>query len=70
MRTSKYILKNDEITVIKTGQVIREYDDPIKFKELKRKINASYQRKLKDDLMRSCGLTKVRGAVSGKIYWE
>lgn len=24
----------------------------------------------KDELMRSLGLTKVRGAISGKIYWE
>lgn len=24
----------------------------------------------REDAYRSCGLTKVRGSVSGKIYWE
>lgn len=31
---------------------------------------ANTSRKVRDDVMRSCGLTKVRGAVSGRIYWE
>lgn len=28
------------------------------------------ERRQKDDLMRSLGLTKVKGAVSGDTYWE
>jgi len=39
-----------------------------------KKLVANYKRKLqrqeKDACMRSLGLTKVRGAVSGKVYWE
>jgi NAD-dependent SIR2 family protein deacetylase len=39
-----------------------------------KKLTAAKQRKLKrlmyDDAMRSLGLTKVRGSVSGKVYWE
>ena len=31
---------------------------------------ANRNRQMRDDVMRSCGLTKVRGAVSGKVYWE
>lgn len=31
---------------------------------------AAINRRAKDDLMVSCGLVKVRGAVSGKTYWE
>ena len=27
-------------------------------------------RQAKDQVMRDCGLVKVRGAVSGKVYWE
>ena len=27
-------------------------------------------RKAKEQVMRDCGLVKVRGAVTGKIYWE
>jgi hypothetical protein len=31
---------------------------------------ATQNRKNRDDVMRSCGLTKVFGAVSGRVYWE
>ena len=31
---------------------------------------ASLRRQANDDAMRSLGLKKVRGAVSGKTYWE
>jgi hypothetical protein len=31
---------------------------------------ASANRSVREDAMRSCGLTKVYGAVSGKVYWE
>jgi hypothetical protein len=31
---------------------------------------ANDNRKMRYDTMRSCGLTKVYGAVSGKVYWE
>ena len=39
----------------------------------KRKIyskRASIANKIRDEAMRSLGLVKVRGAVSGKTYWE
>jgi hypothetical protein len=32
--------------------------------------NANQNRKMREDIMRSCGLTKVYGSVSGKVYWE
>ncbi len=28
------------------------------------------QRNAREQMMRDCGLVKVRGAVSGKVYWE
>ncbi len=31
---------------------------------------ARLRRKLRDDAMRSLGLVKVKGAVSGRTYWE
>ena len=31
---------------------------------------ASINRRMRDDAYRSCGLTKVYGSVSGKVYWE
>ena len=31
---------------------------------------ANLRRKERDQLMRDLGLTKVRGAVSGRVYWE
>jgi hypothetical protein len=36
----------------------------------KRTKRASRLRRERDDVMRSCGLTKVIGAVSGRTYWE
>jgi hypothetical protein len=30
----------------------------------------SRRRRERDDVMRSLGLTKVRGAISGRTYWE
>lgn len=33
-------------------------------------IRARVARKERESIMRDCGLVKVRGAVSGKIYWE
>ena len=35
-----------------------------------RNRKARIARQGRDDVMRSCGLVKVRGAVSGKTYWE
>ena len=32
--------------------------------------NANANRRMRDDAMRSCGLTKCVGSVSGKVYWE
>jgi hypothetical protein len=34
------------------------------------KEDANRARRERDDAMRSLGLVKVRGPVSGKIYWE
>lgn len=36
----------------------------------KQKKNQAIAQKERDDCMRSLGLTKVKGSVSGKIYWE
>jgi len=33
-------------------------------------IRANNRRKERDSIMASLGLTKVKGAVSGKTYWE
>lgn len=38
-------------------------------KELGKRVRRNNARKQRDDLLRSCGLTKVRGALGG-IYWE
>jgi hypothetical protein len=33
-------------------------------------LKATASRKLKDSIADMCGLTKVRGAVSGRVYYE
>lgn len=39
-------------------------------KDLSRRIMRAHNRKAHDQAMRSLGLTKVIGAVTGKTYWE
>ena len=42
-------------------------------RKAKRKASAkrgALRRKINDDAMRSLGLVKVHGPVSGKVYWE
>ena len=36
----------------------------------KRNARAKVARQARDEAYQSCGLVKVRGAVSGKVYWE
>ena len=38
--------------------------------DYKKRFVKAVLRKEKDDAMRSLGLTKVKGSVSGKTYWE
>lgn len=40
------------------------------FKAESKRIAANKRRRERDQLMRDLGLTKVRGAVSGRTYWE
>lgn len=39
-------------------------------KDRRRTYTASLNRKAREDAYRSAGLVKVRGAVTGRIYWE
>lgn len=39
-------------------------------KDLKKKHKISNNRKQKEIILRSLGLTKVKGDISGKTYWE
>jgi hypothetical protein len=39
-------------------------------KERAKTKKATMNRKMKEDVMRSCGLTKVYGAVTRQVYWE
>ena len=52
------------------NQKIELTEDEINAKKKAAAKRARQNRKERDEVMKSCGLTKVRGAVSGKIYWE
>jgi hypothetical protein len=41
-----------------------------KYADLRKRALACINRKMKAHFYESCGLTKVKGAVSGKTYWE
>ena len=49
---------------------IYEAENPEEYKKLRKRAIANLRRAERDDAMRSLGLTKVRGAVSGRTYWE
>ena len=55
---------------VKGGVDVYEKDNKKEFDRLVKLARSNYKRAQKDALMRSCGLTKVRGAVSGSVYWE
>lgn len=58
------------VRINKTGEVILEALDPVKYNELRKKAITNHRQAQKSDIMESMGLTKVYGAVSGKVYWE
>ena len=61
---ARYALNNE------TGEKVTEADSPEQYAKIRKSVIAAVNRKQKDDLMTSLGLTKVKGAVSGKTYWE
>ena len=58
------------IRINKTGVLVKEIEFPTEYHELRKKAIAAVNRRSRDSLMEDMGLTKVRGAVSGKVYWE
>ena len=73
---AKYSRKINKVTgersivINATGQVVIEKDNPSEYLALRKKALASEARRAKDSIMESMGLTKVYGAVSGKVYYE
>lgn len=53
-----------------TGEVISELTNSVTYLELRKKAISAKKRSEKNQIMESLGLTKVRGAISGKTYWE
>ena len=72
----KYTLLKNKFTGIRsirinaTGEKIVESENPIEYKRLRKLAVNNFKRADYDETMRSIGLTKVRGAVTGRIYWE
>lgn len=58
------------VRINNTGEVITEKNNPTEYLALRKKAVASAKARARDSLMEDMGLTKVRGEVSGKIYWE
>jgi hypothetical protein len=57
-----------------TGEKVFENENHVRYAELRKKAitnqKASSYRKAMDYAAESCGLVKVYGAVSGKVYYE
>lgn len=49
---------------------VYEKDNPEEYMKLRKRVIANRNRRERDECLRSLGLTKVRGSVSGKTYWE
>ena len=54
----------------KTGEVIKESADPTQYAQLRKKALTNLRAGQRNELLSDLGLTKVYGAVSGKVYWE
>ena len=72
---AKYtLLKNKDggraIRINKTGKIVKESEDPEEYMRLRKRAQTNARQRERDDVLRDLGLTKVRGAVSGKTYWE
>jgi len=63
----KYTIKRGVVLTSENGRFETQEEAERELAKRKRR-NAS--RKERDDVMRSLGLTKVKGAVSGRTYWE
>jgi len=68
----KYTIKKDHIIINATGEKV--YDSHPDYTAIRKAALRLYAKRLNrnmfDMAMRDLGLTKVRGAVSGRIYWE
>lgn len=58
------------IRINKTGEKIAENDNPIEYARLRKLALKNLDKASINDAMKSLGLTKVIGPVSGKVYWE
>ena len=72
---AKYtLLKNKDggraIRINKTGAIIEESENPEEYMRLRKRAQTNARQREQDGVLRDLGLTKVRGAVSGKTYWE
>lgn len=52
------------------GTRIYEDENPTEYKKLRARAIKNLTASNKDQAMRDLGLTKVRGSVSGRTYWE
>ena len=71
----KYTLLKNKMTGersirITGGERVTENDNPTEYARLRKLALKNRDRADRDDVMRSMGLTKVYGAVSGQTYWE
>jgi hypothetical protein len=76
LKVSKYTMLRNKVTGDrsirnnKDGSITLESENPVEYARL-RKLAIKNKRSAEIDYaMESCGLTKVRGQVSGRIYWE
>jgi hypothetical protein len=77
---AKYSMKINKVTqerwavINKTGEIVKENEDPTRYNEIRKKAitnqKAKSYRNAMDYAADACGLTKVYGAVSGKVYYE
>ena len=73
---AKYTLLKNKVTGErtvrnnKTGQVVKETENPVEYLALRKKALNNLKQAQRNEAMESLGLTKVYGAMTGKVYWE
>ncbi|NTV60618.1 MAG: hypothetical protein HGA77_04845 [Chlorobiaceae bacterium] len=73
MKYMAFIVKNGQDRMVRnliTGEEVFQSKDPKRYEELHSKWKRNKRARDKEQVMKLLGLTKVRGAMSGKVYWE
>lgn len=58
------------VRINKTGEIITESVNPTEYLALRKKALSNAKTRSRNEFMKDCGLVRVKGAISGRTYYE